>query len=81
MPEERDFSLEVLVFMAIVAFTYIATAMSQSFESLSFKYRLASWTVVFVALWLLLIIWWKRNNGDRRLLNIALRQIRGIGGF
>jgi hypothetical protein len=81
VPEERDFSLEVLVVMAIVVFTYIATAMSQPFESLSFKYRLGSWSVVFVGLWVLLLIWWHRNNGDRRLLNRALRQIRGIGGL
>jgi protein-S-isoprenylcysteine O-methyltransferase Ste14 len=81
VPEERDFSLEVLVVMAIVVFTYIATAMSQPFESLNFKYRLGSWTVVFVGLWVLLLIWWHRNNGDRRLLNRALRQIRGIGGL
>jgi hypothetical protein len=81
VPEERDFSLEVLVVMAIVVFAYIATAMSHPFESLSFKYRLGSWAVVFVGLWVLLLIWWHRNNGDRRLLNRALRQIRGTGGL
>jgi hypothetical protein len=81
VPEERDFSLEVLVIMAIAVFAYIATAMSHPFESLSFKYRLGSWAVVFLGLWVLLLIWWHRNNGDRRLLNRALRQIRGTGGL
>jgi hypothetical protein len=81
MPEEHDLSLEVLVFMATVVFIYMATAISYPFESLSFKYRFGVWAAVFVGLWLLLIIWWERNNGDRNLLSRALSQIRGTGGF
>jgi hypothetical protein len=57
VPEERDLSLEALVFMATVVFTYIATAMSYPFESLSFKYRFGVCIAVFVGLWLMLIIW------------------------
>jgi hypothetical protein len=81
MPEEHDLSLEVLAFMATVVFIYMATAVSYPFENLSFKYRFGVWAAVFVGLWLVLIIWWKRNNGDRNLLSRALRQIRGTGGF
>jgi hypothetical protein len=78
VPEEEDFSLEVLVVMAIVAFASITMLLSYPFNGLSFWYRFGTWAVIFGALWLFLIIWWNRNNGDRRLLNRVLRQIRGI---
>jgi hypothetical protein len=78
VPEEEDFSLEVLVVMAIVAFASITMLLSYPFGGLSFWYRFGAWAVIFSALWLVLIIWWIRNNGDRRLLNRVLRQIRGI---
>jgi hypothetical protein len=77
VPEDEEFSLEVLVLIALVTFGSIAALLSFPFGGLRFRYRFGTWATIFSALWITLVIWWIRNNGDRHLLYRVLRQIRG----